>query len=354
MPVVRVKTKRTGRLAPVVRVKSYMIQDVKHRLAFLLLIGALAVARQGLADSVTYAFTVLDLPGQPTGINNAGDIVGYSCNPTCHGFLKNAAGITTIDMPPGLSSFEPVNTLVNGINDAGQIIGALDNGGNTPHGFELSGGKFVVLDPPGSFVFSPAGINNKGEMTGFLADATGGHAFLYTNGAFLPIDFPSAFFGIAPTDLNDNDQIIGNTGLYDGFLYTNGAFELVHIPGARNTYPHGINNAGTIVADSNGLGGVLDASGSFTPLRVPGVSHVEPFDINDAGQIVGEFVYPDAHRQAFLATPVPEPGSPLLIAFGVFGLSILFCTKRKRCPYHGNGPRLSLLIPSQRIVGRVS
>src|SRR5262252_7018683 len=66
------------------------------------------------------------------------------------------------------------------------------------------------------------------------------------------------------------------------------------VPGATNTFAHGINDAGQIAGGTtiggfggSNLGFVRDPAGNFTTFSVPGATSTFPFGINDAGQIVG-------------------------------------------------------------------
>jgi len=53
------------------------------------------------------------------------------------------------------------------------------------------------------------GINNRGEIVGFYADAAGKiRAFLLANGAFTPIDVPGAI-STAAGDINEKGQVVG-------------------------------------------------------------------------------------------------------------------------------------------------
>ena len=58
-------------------------------------------------------------------------------------------------------------TEVNGINDAGQIVGVFSSStGN--HGFVYNGGSFTFVDFPGSPETVPQGINNQGQIVGTM------------------------------------------------------------------------------------------------------------------------------------------------------------------------------------------
>jgi len=103
-------------------------------------------------------------------------------------------------------------------------------------------------------------------------------------------------------------------------------------PGARYTFPFGINDAGQIVGfygDSDGhIDGFLDTNGIFSTIDGPGsdvtasFGVTDLFGINDAGQIVGQVESPLSIDSSFLASPAPEPASLVLFgsAFAGFGL----------------------------------
>src|SRR5215471_6153705 len=86
------------------------------------------VAVASLASAATsYTFTTIDVPGTfetvPEGINDAGQIVGFfvvsGTVPTSQGFLRDTGGsFTTINVPSAPNATEP-----RGINNPGQIVG---------------------------------------------------------------------------------------------------------------------------------------------------------------------------------------------------------------------------------------
>ena len=68
-------------------------------------------------------------------------------------------------------------------------------------------------------------------------------------------------------------------------------------------------------------GFLLDTSGSFTTIDVPGSTSTGVFGINNSGQIVGRYV-DSTGVHGFLATPVPEPRTLLLLAGCLIGLAM--------------------------------
>lgn len=274
----------------------------------------------GRADSITFAFTTLDVPGAVStssyGINDVGQIVGSyktSGDSTSHGFLYDASGFTTIDVPSRQPSLPPGDTTLSGINNAGQIVGTFsETSSHISRAFELDNNGITFIGPPGSVSTGAFGINNHDQIVGYFDNGSGfWRGFLYTEGAFTTIAIPGVSIS-GPVAINDLGQMLLRGDTYHGYLYSNGVFTDIALPGTRNSYVYGINDAGQIVGLSY-VAGVLDPVDGFIPIRMPGIRSLTAFDINNLGQIVGEF-YDSSGMHGFVATPVPEASSALLIA----------------------------------------
>jgi len=116
-----------------------------------------------------YTFTTLNDPlatdhfTTVTGINASGSIVGfYEASAVVHGFLLSGGTYITID-PPGATT-----TTAQGINDMRQIVGGYrDSAGPNPHGFLLSDGDYTIIDDPlATRGTNATGLNNKGQIVG--------------------------------------------------------------------------------------------------------------------------------------------------------------------------------------------
>src|SRR4051794_27253601 len=133
----------------------------------------------------------------------------------------------------------------SGLNNAGQIVG-YSVGGEQTHGFLYSDGVVVSITAPGSRNTFAYGINNAGQIVGAAnGQATGTYGFVYVSNNFTPISVPGSRNTVARS-INDNGQIVGTAidgeGRQAGFFYTADTFETLSVPGSSSTSPYGINN----------------------------------------------------------------------------------------------------------------
>jgi len=130
-------------------------------------------------DGTTYSFFIA--PGSSGefgttagGINSAGQVSGYyqDADGAYHGFVKNGATFTQIDVP------DAIYTFAYSINDRTDVVGWYFDQQFNQHGFVLSGGKFTTIDAPGSAGTAVTAINSKGDLAGYWFDAANVyHAF---------------------------------------------------------------------------------------------------------------------------------------------------------------------------------
>jgi hypothetical protein len=102
-----------------------------------------------------------------------------------------------------------VDSFAIGINNAGDIVGCWDMGGNgyPTAGFELIGGAYTTLPQyPGQTYTCPTAINNNGDIVGY----------------YLPTNFDSGY----------------------GFLLRSGTYTTIQVPGAALTEVYGITDSG--------------------------------------------------------------------------------------------------------------
>ncbi|MGA3161403.1 MAG: PEP-CTERM sorting domain-containing protein [Terracidiphilus sp.] len=201
--------------------------------------GYPGIQYQGFVDNAG-VFTTITPPGAyytlARGINDAGVIVGPTQTMSGdYGFIYNA-GTFTSNIPPGASG-----SSLNGINNLGQSVGSYVQGG-TSFGYEYDAGAFTTI-----YQNDVNSINDLGQMVG----GNNGTAFLYNNGTFTMLQFPGAP-GTTAMGINNAGEIVGYLGTGStyqetGFVYVDGVYTAFNVPGASATVPEGINNLGQIV-----------------------------------------------------------------------------------------------------------
>lgn len=211
-------------------------------------------------------YTTFDYEGngtQATGIDNKGDVVGYSnfmghspCNFVP--FERNAAG--------QLSTIRHRKKLLSGylyIDTHGLLTGSYCNKRGDQVVYDGKKGKFKLSIPIhiDSDMVAPTGVNSAGTHVGVYYDSKTKtqHGFLYMNGTTTFIDYPDpAVTNTQLTGLNEKGIALGvwNKGdpqTWFGFtLDTNtGTFDPLDIPGATDVLAYGLNKAGLIALDTN-------------------------------------------------------------------------------------------------------
>jgi uncharacterized membrane protein len=178
-------------------------------------------------------FISIDVPDSlftfPIGINDKGQIVGEyqsAVDQGFHGFLLENGNFTTIDQGPGTGLFASTDAV--GINNQGEIAGDFFDP-NTFRGFAGKKSIFQAFDVPGQGDTLPDGINAQGDIVGSYADINLiTHGFLRVKDTFSTIAYPGANATFA-LGINAPGLIVGG---YEG---PNGAFHsFLAQPSANN------------------------------------------------------------------------------------------------------------------------
>jgi hypothetical protein len=283
------------------------------------------------AEGLAYTYTEIVAPGLTapvaTAINNRGDIVGYSNVPENGVSFLDSGGIFTILSFPGST-----RTQAHGINDAGDIVGQyIDTAG--AHGFKYNynSGVWTTIDPPDPAVpltVTLTAINNLGQIAGTATTRIPGSRATVTDGF---VD-TAGTFSFAPTGsisgftiagLNDSGEVVGS-------------YEQIQLPsvaayGRVNSWSTNSSSAGFSAVNDGGQvlgGGYLLSNGAQTtpgtPIVYPGAAQTLPFGLNNAGDIVGGWRDSAGQFHAFLAVAsAPEcivsisAGPPRQMSFSV-------------------------------------
>jgi probable HAF family extracellular repeat protein len=281
------------------------MKDCKATLRVLAVVLAFAcIATAADAPKLTFKFTTLKgVPkAQQTsmfGINNKDVVVGYYLDQKGieHGVRWDPKDkkFTTIDDPKGDMGSECIN-----LNSIGTIVGGYYTA-NSLFGFVYKDGKISDIGPAG--VVSEAwGINDKGEIVGFVTDSNNVvHGYFWDGKKYTILDYPGANNFTAAWGINNAGlvtlQWIDSSGNYEAALYntkTKKYSKPITVPGAAQTYVHSINNAGDIVFswyDSSGNAhGALRIGKTFYTFSDPkGPNYTKSDGINDKREIVGRF-----------------------------------------------------------------
>jgi len=267
-----------------------------------------------------YRFVKIDFPNATetlaNGINARGDIVGrYSdTEGVFHGFLLRKGVFSTIDFP-GASL-----TAAFALNARGDIAGRFVDANGIDHGFLLRDGEFTQIDFPGAVATEARGISNAGDVVGLYFDPAGNnHGFLLKDGTFHNIHVPDSR-GEGVSMAQDNGRVlVGSFGSNaDGHVYgfvrnRPGEFQTINFPGHGLvcTGARWINEKGDIVGvyGRNCAGvrqGYLLRQGKFVTIDPPGAVDTQADAINDDGQIVGMYTDRAGVIHGYKAIPKDE------------------------------------------------
>ena len=202
------------------------------------------------------AFTTIDYPGAvaslAAGINGRGDVTGWymDADGAHHGFIRQNGVFATVDVPGA------VTTRIHGIIESGDIVGSYDTPDGRTLGFVRSHGRFSDIEPFAGASFSEAkGISPSGEVVGYYViqnengDWIEWHGFLLRGGKYTIIDFPGST-GTGLSAINAKGEMLGWYDDADGthsFLLRDGRFSSFDVPGPMPTRGNAMNDRGDIV-----------------------------------------------------------------------------------------------------------
>ena len=269
-----------------------------------------------------------------TGINDAGDVVGYSristSNNTLRAFLWHNSSMTdlgTLTSPTGL------DYRAYGISSSGQVVGHAYTVGAYDYAFSWEGGVMKKVPALGESYSIARDISSNGVIVGdaYLSDyATYSRAFIWVAGQVTSLGTLGGSYSLA-YGVNDFSQVVGEASLPNGdmhaFLWADGAMTDLGTLGASSSTANDINGIGQVVGYARIPSGATHAflwqNGQISDLNdlLPtgsGWVLTSARGINDQGWIVGSGSYLGGPEQGFLLTP--EPATLSLLTLGGLGM----------------------------------
>ena len=273
-------------------------------------------------------FFDVDVPGAAftfvQDINDWGQMAGFYVgdNGNTHGFVFAEGNFYTIEAPTGVGAI-PGTVEVTGINNLGQVVGTYETDGfEGSQGFVTTLGMEFTYDVsffdhpdavpspggPPSFGTEIRNSNVDGDFVGRYSDQASppfsGQSFANIGGSLFNLGFVAATGGIAASDINDLDQIIGTYFVAEdstvhGFILDDDDYLTLDstLGDDGTTELLGMNNIGQIVGTYVDLGdltrhGFLLKDGVFTTIAHPDAAGFGSggVSINNAGQIAGFYM----------------------------------------------------------------
>jgi probable HAF family extracellular repeat protein len=277
----------------------------------------------------THDLGVRGLGSGACGINDSGQVVGYSYDVHSHAFLYSGGVLRDI----GTLGGHDANAWA--INNSGQVVGAAQLRDTNPlsddplntgpqHAFLYDSGGMHDLGTLGGRESSSEAINDVGQVVGTSDTSDGGtHAFLWVSGTMKDLGGLAGYASSTADGINASGEVVGGslnpepqeTAGGRAFLYDSAGMHDLGTLGGNYSLAFGINAGGQIVGDSltgdNKQHAFLYSSGAMIDLNdlLPASSSWvlnEARAINDAGQIVGVGTL-NGRQRAFLLTLPTDP-----------------------------------------------
>ena len=233
------------------------------------------------AEAQSSDYTVLQVPGcestTPWAVNESGDVVGSALS--CAGdddefaFLYRDGVYSSIDVPGAIV------TIPTDINDRGIVVGYFRTPESELGAFTFWRGEYQTITVPGVELV-PQGINNRGDIVGWIPTVPYQAFLLAKNGDFTILSAVGDLQGLQAWKINASGVIVGTAfspaaGLVS-FVHQRGETSIAALPGLYLA----VNNRGDVAAEIPGAGFVVYRNGVPLELNHPETSYTI-FDLSN-------------------------------------------------------------------------
>ncbi len=224
-----------------------------------------------------------------TGVNALGQAVGTMTTPSgfTNAFSAAGSGLTNLTANSNAAAGQ-----ANGINNAGQVAGAQEIGGQF-YATVWNNGAATTVGGAGSYAMA---IDSSGNVAGMQLDNGQVDAFVTQNGSATELGSFAGGSWSAAYCINDAGQTAGygmtSNGTFRGFIWTPGqGYSAMGTLGGANSYAMAIDNAGMAAGAAQVSSGYMHAfvsnGTSMKDLGTLGGNSSYAYGINNLGNVVG-------------------------------------------------------------------
>jgi hypothetical protein len=261
---------------------------------------------------------------QPWDISDSGTIVGGSDG---EGFVFEGGVFSSLVHPDATNG-----TTVTGVADDGTLVGSywISDGADVwQRGYIYSGGTFTPFDVPGSTGTSIRHVSSNGRyLSGTWSDEGSSFGFAYDLQAAALTTFGASEFSTIVQGVNSLGQVTGSfTRLNPSGGSASGSFVFDLATSTRTEYFEINGLPGPRFRDINDSGVITGFVGNQAFVGTPGNWHIFAppaeestmigYGLNEAGTLVGYYSNSDNTTSGWISSPVPEPGTWVLMALGL-------------------------------------
>ena len=277
--------------------------------------------------------SLLHLPGAAsavtiTGFNNQGTVVGTAMIPS---YSLPQPVVWRSGQAVERLPFQGLAGFASGINNRGDIIGYMAGASGTGSG-EVGFIQWGDGTAPQLFDdYRPQLINDRGLVLGRRSGEWGTRS--WQDGVFGETPFAGDLFIRA---LNNEGTMTGNGGNYHAFSLSGQAGQ-PDLQELWSGFGHDINDAGTVIGETEldlramvwTEGRTYDLDHLWHDAQYSGWSLVNAWDINNGGAILAQGVGRFGESGTFLLSPVPEPQGAMLLLAGLMVLAVRRLAQRR-------------------------